>query len=148
MSDGTQVSDTTADVQIELAAVNDAPVAVDDAITVTAGTSVGFLLEGTDVDGDDDLTYVVTGTPSFGSFVQSGSFISYTPFANHPGTDFIDFTVEDDGGLVSSVGRITVTVVEPNSNPNAEGADLFTDEDVAVSVELVASDPDGDFLAF
>ena len=149
LSDGTLLSDTGADVVINFAAVNDEPVASDSAITATAGASVAFLLEAADVDHTEaELSYTIVVPPSYGSYIQSGSFISYFPFANHPGTDTIDFTVQDDEGAVSNTGRVSVTVVEPNSNPNAEGTSLYTDEDNLVTVELNASDPDGDFLLF
>lgn len=149
LSDGTLTSAEDSDVYIDLAPVNDAPVALDASVTATAGTSLGFLLAATDVDDSQAvLSFNIVSGPAYGSFVQSGSFISYVPFANHPGTDSLSFTVEDDEGAVSEEGLVTITVVEQNSNPNAEDASLFTDEDTPVSSELTAADPDGDFLLF
>ena len=92
--------------------VNDAPVAVDDAITATEDTvftsTVDLDFNDTDLDGDA-LT-VVAGT--FAT-IQGGSLVlaadgsyTYTPAANFSGIDTVDYTVTD--GTLTDTGTLTI----------------------------------------
>ena len=110
VSDGTAVSNV-ATVTITVNAVNDAPVAVNDAATTTEETAVSgnVLTNDTDVDGHDADGDARRG-PANGTvtLAADGSF-TYTPAANFNGTDSFTYTASD-GTAVSNVATVTITV--------------------------------------
>ena len=86
---------------ITVNAVNDAPVAVDDAITATEDTPFNSVidLDANDLDLDGDALTVVAGTFATAqggqiTIATDGSY-TYTPAANFNGADSVDYTVTD-----------------------------------------------------
>jgi VCBS repeat-containing protein len=146
----------TATVTITVGAVNDVPVAVDDAYTTDEDTALsiaapGVLGNDTDVD-IDSLTAVLVGGPANGTLTlnPNGSFI-YTPNANFNGTDTFTYTA-NDGFLDSNTATVTITVTPVNDAPAAVDDAYTTDEDTALSIAAPGvlgndSDVDGDFLS-
>ncbi|MBV2134750.1 tandem-95 repeat protein, partial [Pseudomonas sp. MAP12] len=136
--------------------VNDAPVAVDDAVTVTEDVPFSSViqLDANDSDLDGDSLSVVAGTFTTvkgGTLVLAadGSY-TYTPAANFHGTDSVDYTVTD--GSLSDVGTLTLTVSPVNDAPVAVNDTLAATEDTAVTytaAQLLGndSDVDGDSLS-
>ncbi len=110
-SDGTAVSNV-ATVTIVVAAVNDAPVAVNDTASTTGGAAVSGSVLGndTDVDTGTTLTATLGASPANGSvtLTANGAF-TYTPNANFSGTDSFTYTASD-GTAVSNVATVTITV--------------------------------------
>ena len=88
-SDGTAVSNI-ATVTITVGAVNDAPIAVDDAATTAEETAVSgnVLTNDTDVDTGTTLTAMLGASPAHGTLTlaANGAF-TYTPSTNFNGTD-------------------------------------------------------------
>ena len=127
-----------ATVTITVEAVNDAPVAVDDAYSVTEGLALevdaasGVLVNDYDVE-DDDLTAVVAAYPSNGTLTLSadGSF-SYTPDQDFVGTDSYTYTV-NDGSLDSEAATVTITVVSAQG-PTAVDDAFEVEEQVTLTV--------------
>src|SRR5438876_419444 len=80
----------TATVTVTVTAVNDAPVAVNDAFTTAEDTllSGNVLTNDTDVDAGTTLTAGVVVNPTHGTLTlaSNGSF-TYTPAANYNGSD-------------------------------------------------------------
>lgn len=116
LSDGQGGTDTGL-VTLSLAAVNDAPIAVDDVFTGVQNTNItGNLLGnnglGVDNDIEDDNLSVTaeTITTAHGSVVISanGSFI-YTPTAGYTGADSFNYTVSDGNGG-SDTGAVNITL--------------------------------------
>ncbi|CAA9275684.1 MAG: RTX toxins and related Ca2+-binding proteins [uncultured Acidimicrobiales bacterium] len=112
-SDGNGGIDTGS-VTISVAAVNDAPVAADDAYTTVAGSPLtvnapGVLGNDTDVDGPP-LAAGSASDPAGGSVTLNadGAF-TYTPDAGFTGTDTFTYTA-DDGRGGSDTGLVTITV--------------------------------------
>ena len=139
----------SATVTILVAAVNDAPVAQGDSASTNEDTAVSIpaLANDTDPDGDA-LTLESTGQPVHGVVTKSGTTAIYTPDVDFNGADTLTYTVSDGhGGTASATVTIVVTAV--NDAPVAQGDSASTDEDVAVTVSVLAndSDPDGDVLA-
>jgi len=92
-----------------VSAVNDAPVASDQTIAVTAGVPFNGQLIAIDPD-SASLTYEVVTSAKKGTVVvntNTGSF-TYTPPANAKGNDSFTFRVTD--GTLSSTARVTVTI--------------------------------------
>ena len=72
--------------------------------------------------------------------------MTYTPDANFFGTDTFDYTIHDGKGGFDTA-TVTVTVERtPNSPPNAVDDSATTQENTAVTINVVAndSDPNGD----
>ena len=112
--DGAGGSDT-ATVTLDVAPVNDAPVAQDDTFTGTEDTDVtgNVLANDSDVDGDTLSVEAATITPAGGGSVelQSDGTFTYTPAANFNGQDSFDYTLVDGAGG-SDVGTVAIDVEE------------------------------------
>ena len=119
-SDGSAASDV-ATVTITVNAVNDAPVAVDDAAATSEDTAVtgNVLANDTDVDAGTTLTAILVANPTHGTVtgVRAGSFI-YTPAANFNGSDSFTYKASD-GAADSNVATVTIAVTAVNDAPVA-----------------------------
>jgi hypothetical protein len=138
-----------ATVSIAVGAVNDAPLASAASLSTGEDVSLGNTLVATDIDGDP-LTYSIVGQAANGSVMitnaATGAF-TYTPAPNFTGGDSFTFRA-NDGSLDSNVATVSVAVSAANDAPQASDASLATNEDVPLSDMLVATDVDGDALAY
>jgi len=108
VNDGAADSDAVT-VEVTVTPVNDAPVAVDQAVTTTQSKSITFKLNGVDVD-NDSLKFTVLTPPKNGVLRGSTSADrSYTPKTGFKGIDTFTYKV-NDGKLDSAVATVTVTV--------------------------------------
>ena len=127
----------------------DAPVAVDDTATVVEDSEVSVAVLSNDSDADGDTLTIESFTQGTnGSVVISGSNLVYTPSANFNGSDSFTYTINDGTGLTDTA-TVSVTVTAVNDNPVANDDSATTEEDVAVTINLVANDTDidGDSLS-
>lgn len=148
-----------ATVSITVNPLNDAPVAVGDAIVTNEDTpaSVNLLTNDTDADGTLDgstidinvtapgrqTTRVTTaGTVS----VNSSGLLSFTPVANYNGVSTIRYTVADNLGTTSNMATITITVNAVNDVPVAVADNATTDQGDAVIINVLANDTDDNSL--
>ena len=143
----------SATVEITVNTVNDPPVANNDSYTTDENVQLhitavlGVLANDTDVDGDSLTASVLTG-PAHGtlSLDVDGSFI-YTPDSGYSGPDGFTYTASDgQGGTANADVLITVNPV--NYPPVSESQTKTTDEDVAVSIVLTATDADNNSLSY
>jgi large repetitive protein len=139
----------TATLALDVQSVNDAPVASDDAQAVAEDTSASIDVAGNDTDLDGDELAVASVTqPAHGSAaIVDGHHVSYTPAANFHGADALQYTI-DDGHGGQATAAVTLDVTSVNDAPVAAGVAVQTFDDTAVMATLVASDVDGDALAF
>jgi PKD repeat protein len=144
-NDGSLASNI-ASVSIVVTAVNDAPVAQDQAVDALEDAPLAITLVAGDPDGDA-LTYAVVTQPAHGVLTGSLPNPTYTPASNYAGPDGFTF-VAHDGSLVSNVATVALTVVPANDPPVAYDQSVTTDFETAVAVTLTASDPDGDTLSY
>ncbi|MEL6565490.1 MAG: Ig-like domain-containing protein, partial [Pseudomonadota bacterium] len=150
VDDGNGGSDT-ATVTVTVDAVNDLPVAENDAVTTDEDTSVTIDLLANDSDVDGDSLAVTLGTPSNGSVVfDQGQFI-YTPDADFNGTDSFTYTV-DDGNGGSDTATVSIVVNPVNDAPVASDDTFSTGfgatlNIAAVGVLLNDTDVEGDVLS-
>src|SRR5207248_3931357 len=121
-------------------AVNDAPVAANDAYSTNEDTALnvaaaGVLANDSDVDGDA-LTAILVSSPAHGSVALNadGSF-TYTPTANYNGGDSFTYKA-NDGSLNSNLATVSLTINPVNDQPQAEDGSATTNEDTLVSVNL------------
>ncbi len=125
---------------------NTPPVASDQAVDVNEDSTVPLVLTANDADGDA-LSYSVVTGPSNGSLSGSAPNLSYTPDANYFGGDTITF-LANDGEDDSNIATVSLNVVAVNDLPVAVDDAVLTEENVAVGVQLQASDVDGDTLEY
>ncbi|MFC1610846.1 Ig-like domain-containing protein, partial [Myxococcota bacterium] len=151
-SDGLVSSPTAATVTINVNAVNDAPVAVDDSAATDEEVPLsvaapGVLANDTDVE-SDPLTAVLDTAVSYGTLTLNadGSY-DYQPDSDFEGID--SFTYFANDGTVSSTdpATVTITVNGVNDAPVAVADGYSTDEDTVLTVALpgvLANDTDID----
>jgi hypothetical protein len=127
-------------VTIQVVAVDNKPLALDDAVDTDEDTPVGIELKGWDAETPaDDLGYAVVSGPSHGSLSGTGRNLTYTPDPDYNGTDSFAFTVTDSV-YTSDPGTITITIRAVNDRPQAEDLSLTTPHNQAVNVTLDGSD--------
>jgi hypothetical protein len=139
------VSAATESAVIEVLAVNDVPVAKNDAYSLSEDDSVpispGVLANDSDVDGPLPLTASLVTAPVHGTvnFQANGDF-SYTPHPNYFGPDQFTYKVADGHGA-SSIGTAFLTINPINDPPTAKNDTATTTEDGgAVSIDVLAND--------
>ncbi len=144
-NDGTTDS-PTAKIRITVTPINDAPLAIAQALSTNEDTPLTITLSGTDADGNP-LTYEVLTQPVRGVLTGAAPNLTYTPNANLNGADSLTFRVSD--GLINSaavVVRITVNAI--NDVPVATAQTVSTNEDTPVAITLGGTDVDGNPLTF
>ena len=155
VSDGTIQSDV-ASVTLNVSAVNDGPLAVNDEYTIDEDTSLtlpapGILGNDSDPEADPLAASLVSG-PLHGtlSLAADGS-LTYTPEANFNGTDGFSYLVSD-GSAESEVATVTINVASVEDPPLAVNDEYITDEDTPLAIDAAAgllandSDPDSSSL--
>jgi len=107
VTDGIDVS-APAVVTINIAPVNDPPLATARSATATAGQATAITLEGTDPDGDA-LSFELVSLPASGRVSAAGAVATYTSNAGFSGNDTFTFRVSD-GALTSAAATVSITV--------------------------------------
>ncbi len=140
----------TALVTITITPVNDNPDAIDDSITTNEDTAVIITVLTNDMDVDGDMLTVDNATnPASGSvIVNVDETITYTPNPDYNGSDSFSYTISDGNGG-SDTALVTITMTPVNDAPDAVDDTAVTDEDIAITVTVLANDNDvdGDTLA-
>ena len=147
VSDGHANDSATVTITVE--ALNKAPVAVADTVTLEEdeeAVQIRVLSNDTDPDGDalsiDSVTNPDNGTVR----LMAGS-IFYTPDANYHGTDSFDYTVVDPSGA-SATGTVTLTIDPVNDAPVTVTDILNVEEGSAITVNVLSNDYDREDDAF
>src|SRR5438445_766333 len=135
-------------ITVTVSAVNDPPVAVDDAANTAEDVpvTISALDNDSDVDGDS-LTITSVSATNGTAVIVGGTNVLFTPAANFNGTATIGYSISDgNGGTASAL--ITVTVSPVNDPPVAVDDAANTAEDVPVTISALDndSDVDGDSL--
>jgi large repetitive protein len=122
VSDGRGGQDTGT-VTLTVRAVNDPPVARDDAATTGRGTPVTIRVLGNDSDADGAALAVVSVTqPRNGSVSCTATACTYTPDTGFTGTDAFTYSVSDGrGGTNTATVRVVVTA--PSGVDGVDGGD-------------------------
>ncbi len=144
------LSSEVATVNILITPVNDAPVAVDDNVTTLENVSIAIkpLLNDTDIDGNSSKLRIISiSQPSFGTVFLSEEFVYYAPNSHNELIDYFNYTIEDEYGA-RDTATITINITLVNEPPIAYNQIVYTDEDTPISIELNATDLDGDELNY
>jgi large repetitive protein len=107
----------TATITVNVAPVNDAPVAANDTAATTLDTPVRIapLVNDRDIDGNP-LTIATATAPNGTVIINPDGTITYTPNGSFAGTDVITYRVSDgNGGFATAT--ITVTITGSNTDP-------------------------------
>ncbi|MBC7967581.1 MAG: tandem-95 repeat protein, partial [Fuerstia sp.] len=142
----------TATVTVVVGAVDDVPLAANDAFTTNEDQPVTGTVATNDSGlGDGGLTFSQLSSPVNGtlSWSSNGSF-TYTPAANFSGTDTFTYRVTDADGDTSTA-TVTITVNAVNDAPTTTNDSVTTDEDTSIVLALgdfgTYSDPEGTTIA-
>jgi len=141
----------TAKVIFNIAAVNDAPIAVRDSVSLLEDVPAtgNVLTNDTDVEGDA-LTASLVTAPVNGTVVLNadGSF-TYTPNANYAGRDSLIYQVCDNGTpSLCDTATLLLKVTAVNNPPVAVRDNISVTEDVPATGNVLTNDSDveGDAL--
>jgi CshA-type fibril repeat protein/VCBS repeat-containing protein len=138
---------------ITITGSNDVPTVIGESDTTDQDSSVtvDVLANDRDPDTSDILTLTSAAIKSgLGNVAFLGKNIAYDPAGNYDylaigetATVVIDYTVEDGNGG-SAVGQLTITVTGTNDGPIARDDSAATNEDNAVTVNVLVNDTDAD----
>lgn len=136
--------------------VNHIPCAANDSVSTYQNTAVTISPLGNDSDADgDSMTVSAVGTPSYGSVVNNGATLTYTPASGYNGSDSFGYTASDGrGGTASATIGVTVVNRAPTANNITAKTSCVTYSGVSMKVchayinlASYVSDPDGDTLS-
>ncbi len=140
----------TESVALNVTAVNDAPVAVDDSFTTDEDTPFADTVAANDSDVEGNtLTYSLVGGPIAGlTFNTDGSF-AYAPPLNSNGPVTFTYQVADGKGGTDTA-TATIDVIPVNDAPVAGDDSFSTQEDTILNSKVSTndSDVDGDTLTY
>ncbi|RCR63371.1 tandem-95 repeat protein, partial [Vibrio harveyi] len=140
ISDGQLTDDAT--VAVTVNPVNDAPVAVNDAVSTDEDTAVTIDVLTNDSDLENDqLTITNASVPAEqGTVMIVDGKLVFTPAENFNGDATISYTISD--GQLTDDATVAVTVNPVNDAPVAVDDTVATDEDTAVTIDVLANDRD------
>ncbi len=136
------ISEDTARVTINVAAINDVPRAEDVSFSGTEDEPVSIVLEGSDVETPTrSLVYEISGVDTQGRVegtLPNGTFV---PAANLNGRVAFSYTVTDLDSAESESAEVEINLTAVNDKPVAENQlDLTTGEETPISITLTGSD--------
>lgn len=138
-----------ATVSITVLNVNDGPTAVDDTFVTAEDTQVTVSPTDNDFDSDGSIvpsSLAIVSGPTNGSVSvnSTNGRVTYTPRPNFFGLDSLTYTVADDGGAVSNVATVTITVTSVNDPPIAQDDVAATGVSVPTLIDVLSNDFDID----
>ncbi|HHP0510651.1 TPA: Ig-like domain-containing protein, partial [Vibrio harveyi] len=146
VTDGALTDEATVTVTVN--PINDAPVAVNNTVTTDEDTAVTIDVLANDSDPENDtLTITAASVPTEqGTVAIVDGKLVFTPAENFNGDATISYTVSD--GELTDDATVAVTVNPVNDAPVAVNDTVSTDEDTAVTIDVLAndSDPESDTL--
>ncbi|MDF1736780.1 MAG: tandem-95 repeat protein, partial [Minwuia sp.] len=147
IDDGNGGTDT-AEVAVTVNAVNDAPVALDDTLRAFEDITATINVLDNDTDPEGDGLTVTEATAENGTvIINANGTLTYLGNADFNGVDTITYTVTDSGGAAATA-QVAVNVIARNDAPVAVADAAETDEDTAVTFDVLGNDTDieGDAL--
>ncbi|QUJ66489.1 tandem-95 repeat protein [Photobacterium sp. GJ3] len=148
VQDSTGLVSNTAQVTVNVAGVNDAPITVADGLATNEDESgvIDVLANDSDIDGSLNVSTVqVITQPQHGqTSIDANGQVTYTPSANFFGSDSFTYVVQDDLGATSQPATVSVTVVSVNDAPVVADDTATLLEDTPHTVNVLGNDQDID----
>jgi len=151
--DGIPVECTTATVDINVIAVNDAPIAVNDVETTDEETAISGNVINNDINVDGDNltanTTFITQPANGDAFILASGLYSYTPDNDFVGTDAFEYEVCDNGNpALCDTAMVNITVINVNDAPLATADTFYMVANTILETNLITndSDPENDQL--
>ncbi|HEX7839423.1 MAG TPA: Ig-like domain-containing protein, partial [Kofleriaceae bacterium] len=131
---------------LSVLAVDDAPVALNGAVTTAEDTPVAITLQAHDVD-NPALAFTIVSFPIDGTLTGGGVSWTYTPAANVNGVRSFTFRASD--GSLNSTATVTITITPVDDPPRASDDFVATDPGVPLTINPLPNDTDidGDALS-
>jgi VCBS repeat-containing protein len=105
-----------ATVSLSITPVNDSPIALPDSASVLRGGTVNIPVLSNDYDVDSEpgmLTVEIASDPPSGSVtIEEDGSVTYTHLGNGATSDYFEYQIRDSLGLVSSIVRVDLTILE------------------------------------
>jgi hypothetical protein len=132
----------TVNVNLTVNAINDAPVANAQVVTLNEDTTKNITLSGSDIDGDT-LTYSVVSEPTHGTLSGRVPNLIYTPMANYNGADEFTFK-SNDRTVDSATVKVSMNILSVNDTPIVDaGVDKTVTVNQSIRLQAIASDVEG-----
>lgn len=119
ITDGTSSDTATVTVEVrQPPPPNNLPIANNDTLTITQGTTqaIEVLANDTDLDGDSLTLVSFTNPNSGGTLTRDGNTLTYTPPANFLGNDGFQYVVQDSQGG-RTTGAVFIAVLQRGTPP-------------------------------
>ena len=134
-------------ITLTVSALNDAPIAQDFSVSTIENSTVSFNISATDTE-FDSLTYFIVNDASHGDIVLTGSVVTYTPTNDYNGEDSFTFKANDGTSDSNSATVSLMVTTVANNKPEAMDITTSTPEDMAIEINLDATDRDGNDLTY
>ena len=137
---------STAQVGIEVLAVNTAPIARNDSGETNEDTPITIHVIANDSDPDGDSIRVIrAGVPNNGTASCTETHCTYTPDEDFNGVDTFSYNIADHrSGGDSALVTITVIAVNEPPKPRDDEVNILEDESVTIDIFANDVDPDGE----
>ncbi len=146
VNDGVQDSTEDGVVTIEINGINDTPYARDQVVNMLEDKETTFMLEGGDVDSDDELTLDIDTSHLAGTLAKAFPTFTFTPREHFNGPTYFTYTLTDKAGAVSRQATVSMNIAPVNDAPTVDDRYFATVEGRDVHITLYGSDIDGDGL--
>ena len=135
----------SAELAIDVASVNDAPVARDDAASLDEDTSATVDVVANDTDADHDPLAIASITPPAhgAATIADAHHITYVPAPNYHGADAVTYTISDGNGGTASA-TLALAIASVNDAPIAADDAATLEEDTVATIDVLANDSDVD----
>ena len=129
-----------------LANSNASPVANNDIASTFKDVPIEINALANDEDPEGDELSIVEANATLGSVsILDNNNLRFVPLAGFIGTDTISYNIDDGrGGLASAIVTVTIADLVSNSPPIASNDSATTDEDTALSINVLNNDSDVD----
>jgi hypothetical protein len=145
VSDNQGALSNVATVNITVNALNDIPVLVNDIISTPEDTAVliDVLANDSDIDTGDSISNLVIVTePSKGTLSIIDAKVNYQPDSDYFGSDSFTYQAQDSTGALGIAATVFINISGSNDSPVAVNDSITTDEDVAVTIDVLNNDTD------
>ncbi|KPA14017.1 protein containing Peptidase C1A, papain [Candidatus Magnetomorum sp. HK-1] len=145
LNDG-KISTGSMTMDIVIDPVNDKPLVYDHSITLYEDTTKAIVLNGSDIE-NDRLVFYIVKSPSHGGISGIPPNLIYTPNPNFSGSDVFTFKA-NDGLIDSDLAHCYITVHSMNDQPTANDITVTLTEGQSVLFSLSGSDNETESLVY